>query len=97
MAQLNAFIEFYQEQKSQKILESFLDLVPKKCFAIREHQLLNILAKELVPGDVVYVRMGDKTPADILVFSSSDFKVPSIFDFCFRIAVAQTPFTSLSP
>jgi len=32
-------------------------------------------AANLVPGDVVYVRMGDKIPADFYVFSAGDFKV----------------------
>jgi len=71
----NAFIEFYQVQKSQAILESFLNLIPAKCNVIRDGKLTQGQASELVIGDVVFVRMGDKVPADVLVFAASDLKV----------------------
>lgn len=43
--------------------------------AIRDGKLVQQDASSLVPGDVVFVRMGDKTPADLMVFSASDCKV----------------------
>ncbi|KAI9592828.1 hypothetical protein BDF19DRAFT_387969 [Syncephalis fuscata] len=75
VAFLNAFIEFYQHQKTAAILESFLNMVPQKCYAIRDSKLNQLPALELVPGDVVFVRMGDKVPADLRIFSASDLKV----------------------
>ncbi|KAF2668238.1 P-type cation exchange, alpha subunit of ATPase [Microthyrium microscopicum] len=71
----NAFIEFYQQQKSQKLLESFLSMIPAKCMCIRDGKLAQLDAHSLVPGDVVFIRMGDKTPADCVIFNSSDCKV----------------------
>jgi sodium/potassium-transporting ATPase subunit alpha len=75
VALINALIEFVQEQQSQKIMQSFLDLVPRKCRGIRNGQLGDLPAADLVPGDVVFVRMGDKLPADIVLFHASEFKV----------------------
>ncbi|KAK4186973.1 putative type IIC NA+/K+/H+-transporting ATPase [Podospora australis] len=75
VANINAFIEFYQQSKSQALLDSFLSMIPAKCMCIRDGKLSQIEAASLVPGDVVFVRMGDKTPADILVYSASDCKV----------------------
>jgi sodium/potassium-transporting ATPase subunit alpha len=75
VAFINAFIEFYQQQKSQELLESFLNMIPAKCMCIRDGRLAQLPASSLVPGDVVFVRMGDKTPADILLFSASDCNV----------------------
>ncbi|KAI7896318.1 uncharacterized protein EV154DRAFT_493008 [Mucor mucedo] len=72
---LNAFIEFYQEQKSQALLDSFLDMVPAKCMVLRDGKVQQIDAALLVVGDVVLIRMGDKVPADLLIFSASDLKV----------------------
>jgi sodium/potassium-transporting ATPase subunit alpha len=75
VAFINAFIEFYQQQKSQALLESFLNMIPAKCMCIRDGKLAQHEAATLVPGDVVFVRMGDKTPADLLVFAANDCKV----------------------
>ncbi|KAF1801576.1 hypothetical protein V8B55DRAFT_1472060 [Mucor lusitanicus] len=75
VALLNAFIEFYQEQKSQALLDSFLDMVPARCMVIRDAKVQQIDAVDLVVGDVVLVRMGDKVPADLFIFSASDLKV----------------------
>ncbi|RKO97824.1 hypothetical protein CXG81DRAFT_15445 [Caulochytrium protostelioides] len=75
VALMNAFIDFYQQQKSQSILESFLHMIPSRCYAIRDGQLGQINAVDLVKGDVVYVRMGDKIPADLWIFQATDFKV----------------------
>lgn len=50
-------------------------MIPAKCMCLRDGKLAHIDASSLVPGDVVFVRMGDKTPADIRVFSASDCKV----------------------
>ncbi|KAJ3122544.1 hypothetical protein HK098_002770 [Nowakowskiella sp. JEL0407] len=75
VALLNSTIEWYQLQKSAAILESFLNLIPSKCTAIRDGVLKQMPAADLVQGDVIHVRLGDKLPADILVLFASDFKV----------------------
>ncbi|KAI9433924.1 aminophospholipid-transporting P-type ATPase [Lactarius indigo] len=75
VAFLNAFIEFYQLQKSEAILASFLAMIPPSCRVLRDGTLSNIPAANLVKGDVVLLRVGDKTPADLLLFSATDLKV----------------------
>ncbi|KAJ1566984.1 hypothetical protein HK096_011393, partial [Nowakowskiella sp. JEL0078] len=75
VAIINAAVEFWQHQKSAAILDSFLNMIPTKASAIRGSALKQVEAKELVLGDVVFVKMGDKVPADIYIFSASDMKV----------------------
>ncbi|KAI8827006.1 uncharacterized protein EV422DRAFT_549544 [Fimicolochytrium jonesii] len=75
VAFLNATIEFVQGQKSAAILESFLNLIPAKCYAIRDGKVSQTPAVELVRGDIVYVRSGDKVPADLYIFAANEFKV----------------------
>ncbi|KAI9099834.1 hypothetical protein DFS34DRAFT_648779 [Phlyctochytrium arcticum] len=75
VAVLNAFIEFFQGQKSAAILESFLNLIPAKCYGVRDGKVTGMSALDLVLGDIVYVRSGDKCPADLYVFSANEFKV----------------------
>jgi sodium/potassium-transporting ATPase subunit alpha len=75
VAFLNAFIEFYQLQKSEAILASFLAMIPPSCRVVRDGTIATIAASDLVKGDVVLLRVGDKTPADLMLFAATDLKV----------------------
>ncbi|EJD46213.1 P-type cation-transporting ATPase [Auricularia subglabra TFB-10046 SS5] len=75
VALLNAFIEWYQVQKSEAILASFLAMIPPSCHVMRDDVLATIPAADLVKGDLVLLRMGDKTPADMVLISATDLKV----------------------
>ncbi|KAI0081422.1 aminophospholipid-transporting P-type ATPase [Panus rudis PR-1116 ss-1] len=75
VAFLNAFIEFYQLQKSEAILASFLAMIPPSCRVVRDGTLMSIPAADLVKGDIVLIRSGDKTPADLILFAANDLKV----------------------
>ncbi|KAJ6606312.1 aminophospholipid-transporting P-type ATPase [Mycena vulgaris] len=83
VAFLNAFIDCtlhgrhlgYQVQKSEAILASFLAMIPPSCRAVRDGTIVSIAAADLVKGDVVLIRVGDKTPADLVLFAATDLKV----------------------
>jgi sodium/potassium-transporting ATPase subunit alpha len=75
VAFINASIDFYQTQKSEAILASFLAMIPPTCRVVRDGTISTIPAIDLVKGDVVLLRTGDKTPADLVLFSSADLKV----------------------
>ncbi|KAI0737979.1 aminophospholipid-transporting P-type ATPase [Daedaleopsis nitida] len=75
VAFLNALIEFYQLQKSEAILASFLAMIPPSCRVVRDGTIITVPAADLVKGDLVLVRSGDKTPADLVLFAASDLKV----------------------
>ncbi|KAJ7577471.1 aminophospholipid-transporting P-type ATPase [Mycena floridula] len=75
VAFINAFIDYYQIQKSEAILASFLAMIPPSCRVVRDSTILSLPAAELVKGDVVLLRVGDKTPADLVIFAATDLKV----------------------
>ncbi|KAJ1799891.1 hypothetical protein LPJ59_001508 [Coemansia sp. RSA 2399] len=75
VAFINAGVEWWQQRKSENTLAALLKMIPAKSHVIREAKLESIQAADLVVGDVVFLRMGDKIPADCYVFSSSDLKV----------------------
>lgn len=66
---------YYQEAKSSKIMESFKSLVPQFALVVRNNEKINVHAEELVVGDVIEVKFGDRVPADIRVLSAHGFKV----------------------
>lgn len=72
---LNALIGFYQEWKSENILASLNKLIINKCTVIREKKTIEIIAEELVPGDVVKLYEGDGVPADIRLIHTNGFSV----------------------
>lgn len=49
----------------------FSDCVCFFCYSLREGQLETFLARDLVPGDIVYLNVGDRVPADIRLFEVS--------------------------
>ncbi|OMJ08462.1 Sodium/potassium-transporting ATPase subunit alpha-2 [Smittium culicis] len=50
-------------------------MIPSTCIVVREGVQSEINASDLVVGDLVFTRMGDKVPADLYVLKSEDLKV----------------------
>ncbi|KAF5918555.1 hypothetical protein HPG69_004990 [Diceros bicornis minor] len=68
-------VAFIQEYRSEKSLEELTKLVPPECNCIREGRLQHLLARDLVPGDVVSLSIGDRIPADIRLTEVTDLLV----------------------
>src|SRR5450759_757913 len=62
---LNALLGFFQEQKAETALSSLRKISSPMAKAIRDGSLRGIMAKELVPGDLVQLEAGDRVPADV--------------------------------
>ncbi|NIA29704.1 MAG: plasma-membrane proton-efflux P-type ATPase [Actinobacteria bacterium] len=62
---LNAVVGFWQEHKADSAIELLKQKLALKAKVLRDGKWLEIPARELVPGDVVRVRLGDIVPADI--------------------------------
>ncbi|KAM9439243.1 sodium/potassium-transporting ATPase subunit alpha-2 [Clarias gariepinus] len=66
---------YYQEAKSSRIMDSFKNMVPQQALVIRDGEKRQINAEEVVLGDLVEIKGGDRIPADLRVISSSGCKV----------------------
>merc|ERR1712127_538977 len=66
---------FYQENKSSRIMDSFKNLVPQFALVVRDGTKITITAEELVIGDLVEVKFGDRMPADVRIIEARGFKV----------------------
>ena len=59
-----ALLGFYQEYRAERALEALQQMAAPTAAVLRDGQELNIAARDVVPGDIVYLRAGDKIPAD---------------------------------
>ncbi|XP_038613601.1 sodium/potassium-transporting ATPase subunit alpha-1 [Tachyglossus aculeatus] len=66
---------YYQEAKSSKIMESFKNMVPQQALVIRNGEKMSVNAEEVVVGDLVEVKGGDRIPADLRIISANGCKV----------------------
>ncbi|XP_066562646.1 sodium/potassium-transporting ATPase subunit alpha-1 [Amia ocellicauda] len=66
---------YYQEAKSSKIMDSFKNMVPQQALVIRDGGKKSINAQDVVVGDLVEVKGGDRIPADLRVISAQGCKV----------------------
>eukprot|EP00441_Pelagodinium_beii_P040926 CAMPEP_0197627936 /NCGR_PEP_ID=MMETSP1338-20131121/6401_1 /TAXON_ID=43686 ORGANISM="Pelagodinium beii, Strain RCC1491" /NCGR_SAMPLE_ID=MMETSP1338 /ASSEMBLY_ACC=CAM_ASM_000754 /LENGTH=1034 /DNA_ID=CAMNT_0043198787 /DNA_START=59 /DNA_END=3163 /DNA_ORIENTATION=- len=64
---LNAIVGVWQESKAEKALDALKKLAPDNAFVLRDAHWVTIDAEDLVPGDILEVKVGDKVPADARV------------------------------
>jgi H+-transporting ATPase len=62
---LNAVVGSWQEKKADNAIELLKQKLALKARALRDRAWKEISAHELVPGDVIRIRLGDIVPADI--------------------------------
>lgn len=72
---VNALIGFIQEGKAEKSLESIQGMLAPKALVQRDGQRRSMPAEELVPGDIVLLKAGDKVPADLRLLEARDLQV----------------------
>jgi H+-transporting ATPase len=61
----NAVIGFWEEHEASNALDALKEQLALKARALRDGKWQEIEARDLVPGDVIRVRLGDIIPADI--------------------------------
>ncbi|MEK7501013.1 MAG: HAD-IC family P-type ATPase [Patescibacteria group bacterium] len=72
---LNSWIGFVQERGAQKSLEGLKKLEAAQALVVREGQARLIDAREVVPGDIILLRPGDKVPADARLVKSYELRL----------------------
>lgn len=68
-------ITFYQERKTEKTLEALRNLSSPRALVVRDGQQRRIPGREVVAGDVIIIREGDRVPADARVLSCENLSV----------------------
>lgn len=68
-------ITFYQERKTEKTLEALRNLSSPRVLVIRSGKQIRIPGREVVKGDIIIIREGDRIPADAVVLSCENLSV----------------------
>jgi P-type Ca2+ transporter type 2C len=65
-------LTIYQERKTERTLEALRDLSSPRALVIRDGEEKRIAGREVVVGDVLIVKEGDRVPADGILFSGTN-------------------------
>jgi len=68
---VNAAVGFWEEYQSGNAVAALKAHLAPKARALRDGAWTSLPARELVPGDVIRVRMGDIVPADVLLLTDA--------------------------
>lgn len=72
---LNGTFTFVQEYQAARTMESFRQLLPPHAKVLRDGKVKDVLASELVVGDLILLEEGDKVPADGRLIETNSLKV----------------------
>ncbi|MCD6320258.1 MAG: cation-transporting P-type ATPase [Candidatus Desulfofervidaceae bacterium] len=72
---INAIFSFIQEYKAEKAIEALKQMLPYRVRVLREGTEQEILAENLVPGDVISLEGGNRVPADARLVEETGLKV----------------------
>ncbi|MGB8477515.1 MAG: cation-translocating P-type ATPase [Acidobacteriaceae bacterium] len=70
---LNAVFGFLQEERADRALAALRSMTPAEASVIRDGQVQRIEASQLVPGDLLIVREGDRIAADARLLEVTAF------------------------
>jgi Ca2+-transporting ATPase len=73
---VNSIVGFIQESKAGKAIETLAKMVITEAAVVRSKgKKVRIPSIDIVLGDIVILRSGDKVPADIRLFSARDLRI----------------------
>ena len=72
---LAVVLGFVQEYRAERAIEALRRMAAPAASAIRDGQEVEVLARELVPGDVIKLQSGDKVPADCRLLEAVNLQI----------------------
>ncbi|MGQ9862802.1 MAG: cation-translocating P-type ATPase [Thiobacillaceae bacterium] len=74
---INGIFSFWQEYRAEQAVTALRQLLPQRVTVLRDNETVDILASELVPGDIVLLEEGDIVPADCRLLEAFGLRVNS--------------------
>jgi len=72
---ITGIFSYYQDRKSAAVMAGFANMMPQAALVVRDGTKVKIDATDLVLGDLIEVRGGDKIPADLRIIKCNGLKV----------------------
>ncbi|MDD5176890.1 MAG: cation-transporting P-type ATPase [Sterolibacterium sp.] len=72
---INGIFSFWQEYKAERAVAALRQLLPQKVKVLRGGEIVEILATDLVPGDLVLLEEGNFVPADCRLIEAFGLRV----------------------
>ncbi|MGX9366496.1 cation-transporting P-type ATPase [Desulfoplanes sp. PS50] len=72
---VNSLVGYIQESKAVKALDSLSASMGTDATVVRAGKTLKVPAASVVPGDIVFLRSGDKVPADVRILGSKELRI----------------------
>jgi len=70
-----AVFSHFQDSKAAQVMDKFKNMIPQSALVLRAGEKAEMNAVNLVVGDIVEVKLGNKVPADIRIIECSNMKV----------------------
>jgi H+-transporting ATPase len=72
---INSTIAFWEEHSSGNAIAALRAQLAPSCKVLRDGKLQKMTAETLVPGDVIFLRLGDVVSADVVILDGEGLKV----------------------
>ena len=72
---VNAAIGFIQEIRAEKAMEALMQMTAPQARVERDGKVQSIPARQIVPGDILFLETGDKIPSDARLVEVSNLRV----------------------
>ncbi|MBU0456244.1 MAG: HAD-IC family P-type ATPase [Pseudomonadota bacterium] len=72
---VNGVLGFLQEWKAERAIDALRKMLSSQCSVMRDGRIKILDTRELVPGDLVSLEIGDRVPADLRLIDVVNLKV----------------------
>ncbi|PLX27980.1 ATPase [Candidatus Parcubacteria bacterium] len=72
---INVLLGFFQENKANQALQKLKKMSDHKAIVFREGKEHEILTKDLVPGDIIALKAGNKVPCDARLIITNELQI----------------------